>query len=237
MLHDGCRTCATGPRYQALGKGARDLTRSASPTPIRPGRAEVAGLAGCRLSRDHGLHGAPRHDEGPPHELLPGTLRVISVRMNYLPFEAGFAATLRDPTSATSAAMPSAATITRCCATGSSSWGAHRAAVRNPVAGGGTNPGRVAPLRRLGPYSGKRRWRPRPAFGWVGKHSLLLSNESAGSFFFWGIAHRPAAAARGCPGGEGAVWQVRGLHQHLPHRCHHRPLCGGRTALHLLSHH
>jgi len=33
-----------------------------------------------------------------PHELLPGTLRVLSVRMNYLPFEAGFAATLRDPT-------------------------------------------------------------------------------------------------------------------------------------------
>ncbi|MEG0008858.1 MAG: DUF1730 domain-containing protein, partial [Aeromonas sp.] len=33
-----------------------------------------------------------------PHELLPGTQRVLSVRMNYLPFEAGFASTLRDPT-------------------------------------------------------------------------------------------------------------------------------------------
>lgn len=33
-----------------------------------------------------------------PHELLPGTLRVISVRMNYLPAKAAFASTLKDPT-------------------------------------------------------------------------------------------------------------------------------------------
>lgn len=33
-----------------------------------------------------------------PHELLPGTLRVISVRMNYLPANAAFARTLKDPT-------------------------------------------------------------------------------------------------------------------------------------------
>lgn len=32
-----------------------------------------------------------------PHELLPGTLRVISVRMNYLPAKAAFAATLQNP--------------------------------------------------------------------------------------------------------------------------------------------
>ena len=30
-----------------------------------------------------------------PHELLPGTLRVISVRMNYLPANAAFASTLK----------------------------------------------------------------------------------------------------------------------------------------------
>ena len=34
-----------------------------------------------------------------PHELLPGTLRVISVRMTYLPARAAFASTLKDPTS------------------------------------------------------------------------------------------------------------------------------------------
>jgi epoxyqueuosine reductase len=32
-----------------------------------------------------------------PHELLPGTLRVISVRMNYLPANAAFAKTLNNP--------------------------------------------------------------------------------------------------------------------------------------------
>ena len=32
-----------------------------------------------------------------PHELLPGTLRVISVRMNYLPAHAAFASTLKNP--------------------------------------------------------------------------------------------------------------------------------------------
>lgn len=32
-----------------------------------------------------------------PHELLPGTLRVISVRMNYLPAKASFASTLSNP--------------------------------------------------------------------------------------------------------------------------------------------
>ncbi len=32
-----------------------------------------------------------------PHELLPGTLRVISVRMNYLPANAAFAKTLKNP--------------------------------------------------------------------------------------------------------------------------------------------
>src|SRR5690606_5573011 len=33
-----------------------------------------------------------------PAELVPGTLRVLSVRMNYLPKGAGFATNLADPT-------------------------------------------------------------------------------------------------------------------------------------------
>ena len=39
----------------------------------------------------HGMKGAR------PHELVPGTLRVISVRMDYLPPEAQFAANLAQP--------------------------------------------------------------------------------------------------------------------------------------------
>jgi epoxyqueuosine reductase len=120
-----------------------------------------------------------------PHELLPGTLRVLSVRMNYLPFEAGFAATLRDPT---------LGYISRY-ALGRD----YHKVLRNR-------------LKQLGERIEQRcqalfhtdqdtmgEWRPfvdsapileRPlaakaGLGWIGKHSLLL-NESAGSFFFLG---------------------------------------------------
>lgn len=54
-----------------------------------------------------------------PHELLPGTLRVISVRMNYLPANAAFASTLKTPNSAMLAVMRWAVTITNFCATDS----------------------------------------------------------------------------------------------------------------------
>ena len=43
-----------------------------------------------------------------PHELLPGTLRVISVRMNYLPANAAFARTLKIPLWVTLAGTPGA---------------------------------------------------------------------------------------------------------------------------------
>lgn len=32
-----------------------------------------------------------------PHELLPDTLRIINVRMNYLPVSAAFVSTLKNP--------------------------------------------------------------------------------------------------------------------------------------------
>ena len=131
---------------------------------------------------DAGYHGSmdymARHGmmRARPHELLPGTLRVLSVRMNYLPFEAGFAATLRDPT---------LGYISRY-ALGRD----YHKVLRNR-------------LKQLGERIEQRcetlGWRPfvdsapvleRPlaakaGLGWVGKHSLLL-NEAAGSFFFLG---------------------------------------------------
>ena len=57
-----------------------------------------------------------------PHELLPGTLRVISVRMNYLPAHAAFASTLKNPHRVTSVAMPWAATTISFYVTASKSW-------------------------------------------------------------------------------------------------------------------
>ncbi|MGL4356530.1 MAG: tRNA epoxyqueuosine(34) reductase QueG [Aeromonas popoffii] len=140
---------------------------------------------------DAGHHGSmdymARHGmmRARPHELLPGTLRVLSVRMNYLPFEAGFATTLRDPT---------LGYISRY-ALGRD----YHKVLRNR-------------LKQLGERIEQRcqalfhtdqdtmgEWRPfvdsapileRPlaakaGLGWIGKHSLLL-NESAGSFFFLG---------------------------------------------------
>lgn len=131
---------------------------------------------------DAGYHGSmdymARHGmmRARPHELLPGTLRVLSVRMNYLPFEADFAATLRDPT---------------------------LGYISRYALGRDYHKLLRSRLKQLGERIEQRcealGWRPfvdsapileRPlaakaGLGWVGKHSLLL-NESAGSFFFLG---------------------------------------------------
>ncbi|MFU7710564.1 tRNA epoxyqueuosine(34) reductase QueG [Aeromonas veronii] len=140
---------------------------------------------------DAGYHGSmdymARHGmmRARPHELLPGTVRVLSVRMNYLPFEAGFAATLRDPT---------LGYISRY-ALGRD----YHKVLRNRLKQLGDRiEARCAELFQ-GTAETLGEWRPfvdsapileRPlaakaGLGWVGKHSLLL-NESAGSFFFLG---------------------------------------------------
>jgi len=131
---------------------------------------------------DSGYHGEmdwmERHGmmRARPAELLPGTLRVISARMNYLPPEARFASNLSDPTQAY---------ISRY-ALGRD----YHKLVRNQ-------------LKKLGEkieqYLGDLNFRPfvdsapileRPlaqkaGLGWTGKHSLILDKES-GSWFFLG---------------------------------------------------
>ncbi len=57
-----------------------------------------AGVAGQTIPRRDGMDGAPRYDARRPHELLPGTLRVIGVRMNLSAANAAFAGTLKDHT-------------------------------------------------------------------------------------------------------------------------------------------
>ncbi len=111
-----------------------------------------------------------------PHELLPGTLRVISVRMNYLPHDARFASTLKN----TELGYISRYALGR----------DYHKLLR-------------LRLKKLGElikeYCGETYYRPfvdsapvmeRPlaakaGIGWVGKHSLLLNRE-AGSWFFLG---------------------------------------------------
>ncbi|EID8005250.1 tRNA epoxyqueuosine(34) reductase QueG [Salmonella enterica] len=111
-----------------------------------------------------------------PHELLPGTLRVISVRMNYLPASAAFASTLKNPT---------------------------LGYVSRYALGRDYHKLLRSRLKKLGEriqqHCGSLNFRPfvdsapileRPlaekaGLGWTGKHSLIL-NRDAGSFFFLG---------------------------------------------------
>ena len=117
-----------------------------------------------------------------PHELLPGTLRVISVRMNYLPAKAEFAKTLNNPM---------------------------LGYVSRYALGRDYHKVLRQRLKKLGDMiqsfcteslpDSARSFRPfvdsapimeRPlaekaGLGWVGKHSLILNRES-GSWFFLG---------------------------------------------------
>lgn len=131
---------------------------------------------------DNGYHGEmdwmARHGmmRARPQELVEGTVRVISARMNYLPPDAGFAQTLADP---------SLAYISRY-ALGRD----YHKLIRNRLKKLG---------ERIEAEVGKYGYRPfvdsapvleRPlaekaGLGWTGKHSLLLS-EDAGSWFFLG---------------------------------------------------
>ncbi|WP_192457837.1 tRNA epoxyqueuosine(34) reductase QueG [Musicola keenii] len=111
-----------------------------------------------------------------PHELLPGTLRVISVRMNYLPAKAAFASTLKNPL---------------------------LGYVSRYALGRDYHKLLRQRLKKLGDriqtHCGELQFRPfvdsapimeRPlaakaGLGWVGKHSLVM-NRNAGSWFFLG---------------------------------------------------
>lgn len=117
-----------------------------------------------------------------PHELLPGTLRVISVRMNYLPAKASFASTLSNP---------NLAYISRY-ALGRD----YHKLLRQRLKKLGD---RIKEYCQEFNYQDEINFRPfvdsapileRPlaakaGLGWVGKHSLILNRE-AGSWFFLG---------------------------------------------------
>lgn len=111
-----------------------------------------------------------------PHELLPSTLRVISVRMNYLPAKAAFASTLKNP----SLGYVSRYALGR----------DYYKVLRNRLKQLG---------ERIRDACGEVNFRPfvdsapiieRPlaakaGIGWVGKHSIILNCE-ADSWFFLG---------------------------------------------------
>ncbi|MGO2497826.1 MAG: tRNA epoxyqueuosine(34) reductase QueG [Vibrio litoralis] len=131
---------------------------------------------------DAGYHGSmdwmARHGmmRARPQELHPGTIRVISVRMDYLPPEAQFASNLSDPTQA----YISRYSLGR----------DYHKLIRNQLKKLG---------QRIEEEVGELGYRPfvdsapileRPlaqkaGLGWAGKHSLILDKQ-AGSWFFLG---------------------------------------------------
>ncbi len=111
-----------------------------------------------------------------PAELLPGTLRVISVRMDYLPAQAQFATNLSDPTQGYISRYALGRDYHKVLRQRLKQLGDRISAV---VTGLGFRPFvDSAPVLER-PLAAKA------GLGWIGKHSLLL-NEDAGSWFFLG---------------------------------------------------
>jgi epoxyqueuosine reductase len=111
-----------------------------------------------------------------PAELLPGTLRVISVRMDYLLAAAGFATNLADPTQAYISRYALGRDYHKVLRQRLKQLGER---IGTQVTGLGFRPFvDSAPVLER-PLAAKA------GLGWIGKHSLLLSAD-AGSWFFLG---------------------------------------------------
>jgi epoxyqueuosine reductase len=111
-----------------------------------------------------------------PHELLPGTLRVISVRMNYLPAKAAFASTLKNPR----LGYVSRYALGR----------DYHKVLRNRLKKLGDLIRERCEAVNFRPFVDSAPLLERPlaakaGLGWTGKHSLILNRE-AGSWFFLG---------------------------------------------------
>ena len=111
-----------------------------------------------------------------PHELLPGTLRVISVRMNYLPAKAAFASTLKNPR----LGYVSRYALGR----------DYHKVLRNRLKKLGEMIQQQCGELNFRPFVDSAPLLERPlaaksGLGWTGKHSLILNRE-AGSWFFLG---------------------------------------------------
>lgn len=111
-----------------------------------------------------------------PHELLPGTLRVISVRMNYLPAKAAFASTLKNPR----LGYVSRYALGR----------DYHKVLRNRLKKLGDRIREHCADVAFRPFVDSAPVLERPlaakaGLGWTGKHSLILNRE-AGSWFFLG---------------------------------------------------
>ncbi|WP_375751643.1 tRNA epoxyqueuosine(34) reductase QueG [Vibrio sp. HN007] len=131
---------------------------------------------------DRGFHGEmewmSRHGmmRARPDELLPGTMRVISARMDYLPPEAGFASNLKDKNQAYISRYALGRDYHKLVRNQLKKLAQK---IKNEVSSLGARPFvDSAPIL-------ERPLAQKAGLGWVGKHSLIL-NQQAGSWFFLG---------------------------------------------------
>lgn len=131
---------------------------------------------------DAGYHGEmdwmARHGmmRARPAELLPNTVRVISVRMNYLPPEAGFAQTLKQPLKAYISRYSLGRDYHKLIRSRLKQLGQR---IEKEVGQFGYRPFvDSAPIL-------ERPLAEKAGLGWTGKHSLILNSDS-GSWFFLG---------------------------------------------------
>ncbi|CNH51847.1 iron-sulfur cluster-binding protein [Yersinia ruckeri] len=117
-----------------------------------------------------------------PHELLPGTLRVISVRMNYLPAKAAFASTLSNPDLGYVSRYALGRDYHKLLRQRLKKLGdkiqGYCAEISSET---GVN---FRPFVDSAPIM-ERSLAAKAGIGWVGKHSLILNRDS-GSWFFLG---------------------------------------------------
>ena len=190
-------------------------------------------MAGGRLSWRHALHGKRTAlKERGPAELVPGTVSVITARMDYLP-----AATPAQPgqwqAMEFSRLQRPAEGIVSSYARGRDYHKVMRARLQKLA-------DRIG--EHVGPFGHRAFTDSAPVLeaelasrsgqGWRGKHTLVLNRE-AGSMFFLGEIYVDIALPPSAPVTR-ALRQLPGLHRHLPdagHRCAVPARC---TALHFL---
>ena len=116
-----------------------------------------------------------------PHELHPGTRRVISARMNYLPPNAGFATNLKDPNLAYISRYAGGRDYHKMIRSRLKKLGDRVEAELKLM---GFSQPNSRPFVDSAPIL-ERPLADKAGLGWTGKHSLLL-NAEAGSWFFLG---------------------------------------------------
>ncbi|MCG9730608.1 tRNA epoxyqueuosine(34) reductase QueG [Shewanella sp. Isolate13] len=116
-----------------------------------------------------------------PHELHPGTKRVITARMNYLPPEAGFACNLKDPNLGYISRYAGGRDYHKMIRNRLKKLGDRIEAELNQL---GVDKPNSRPFVDSAPIL-ERPLADKAGLGWTGKHSLLL-NQDAGSWFFLG---------------------------------------------------